>query len=200
MIAQPRKKRKLEKRDSIQRKKTVIRVAVIGGIFIVLLTVFLLWFGKNYTGPFGIQKTIDSMAVLPLKNLTEKTQLDPFADRMNEALIDELVKTGKFRHIPPSTSVMVYKAAPKRIAEISRELDVEAALEWTMVLDKGQLLISLKLIEGKREQTVWNNIYAIDMGDSLSMGVVRAPTETTELVETIVKDIVVQIREEESPS
>jgi serine/threonine-protein kinase len=196
-IAKPKKKRKLEKRDRIQRNKTLIRGAVIGSIFIVLLIVFLLWFGKNYTGQFRIKKPINSMAVLPLKNLTEKTELDSFADRMTEALIDELAKTGTFRRIPPSTSVMVYKTAPKRITEISRELDVEAVIEWTMVLDKNQLLISLKLIEGRKEQTVWNNIYAIDMQDSLSMGVVRAPAGTSELADTIVKDIIAKITDKD---
>jgi serine/threonine protein kinase len=199
-IAQPKKKRKLVKRDGILQKKTLIRGAVIGSIIIVFLIVFLLWFGKNYTGQFGIQKPINSIAVLPLKNLTEKTELDSFADRMTEALIDELARTGSFRRIPPSTSVMVYKAAPKRITEISRELDVEAVIEWTMVLDKSQLLISLKLIEGRKEQTVWNNIYTIDMQDSLSMGVVRAPAGTTELAETVVKDLMVHISEEDMPS
>ncbi len=188
-IAPPKKKRKLEKKDALQQKKSLIRWAVIGSIFMVVLTVFLLWFGKNYTEPFGIPTSVNSMAVLPLKNLTEKAELDAFADRMTEALIDALAKTGLFRHIPPSTSVMVYKAVPKRITEISRELKVKAVIEWTMVLDKNQLLISLKLIEGRQEQTVWNNIYAIDMRDSLSRGVVRAPADTEELLNTIVKDI-----------
>ncbi len=192
----PKKKRKHERRDAIRRKVNLIRRPVIGSVLTVLLIVILFWIGKNYTGLFGIQKSINSMAVLPLKNLTEKTELDSFADRMTEALIDELAKTGKFRHIPPSTSMMVYKTVPKRVTEISRELEVEAVIEWTMVLDKNQLLISLKLIEGRREQTVWNKVYAIDMQDSLSMGVVRAPTETTELVTTVVNDIIVQIREE----
>ena len=192
-IVKPKKKRKLEKRDVIRRKKTLIRGAVIGGILIVLLMVFLLWFGKNYIGQFGIQKTINSMAVLPLKNLSGKTELDSFADRMTEALIDELAKTGTFRRIPPSTSVMQYRAAPKRITEISKELDVEAVIEWTMVLDKNRLLISLKLIEGKREQTEWDNIYTRDMQESLSMGILRVPAETIELVDTIVKDIIAHI-------
>ncbi len=192
-IVKPTKKGKLEKRDGIQWKKTLIRTAAIASVFIVLLMVILLWFGQNYIGPFGIQKTINSMAVLPLKNLTGKTELDSFADRMTEALINGLANTGTFRRIPPSTSVMQYKAAPKRITEISRELDVEAVIEWTMVLDKDRLLISLKLIEGKREQTVWNNIYPLDMQENLSMGVVRAPAETGELADTIVKDIIAHI-------
>jgi len=192
-IVKPKKMRELEKRDGIRWKKTLIRGVVIGSIFIVLLMVFLLWFGKNYIGPFGIPKTINSMAVLPLKNLSGKTELDSFADRMTEALINGLAKTGTFRRIPPSTSVMQYKAAPKRITEISKELDVEAVIEWTMVLDKNRLLISLKLIEGKKEQTVWDNIYTQDMQENLSLGIIRAPAEIIEIADTVVKDIIAHI-------
>ncbi len=193
-IVKPKKKRKLGKRDVIQRKKILIRGAAISSICIVLLVVFFLLFGKNFKVQFGTQKTMDSLAVLPLKNLTGKTELDSFAERMTEALINGLAKTGAFRRIPPSTSVMQYKTAPKRITEISKELDVESVIEWTMVLDEKRLLISLKLIEGKREQTVWDNIYTRDMQkDLLSLGVVRAPAEALELVGTIVKDIIAQI-------
>lgn len=188
-IAKPKKKRGLTKQDAIQRKKILVRGAVIGSVFVVLLMVFLLWFGKNYMGQSGIQKTISSMAVLPLKNLTGSTELDSFSDTMTEALIDELAKTGTFSHIPPSTSVMSYKAEPKRITEISRELDVDAVIEWKMVWDKDRLVVSLKLIEGDKEKTVWDNSYAINMKEYLSVGIIRAPAEAYTIVNTIVKDI-----------
>ncbi len=200
-IVKPKKKRKIEKRDSIQRKRTLIRWAVIGGVFIVLLVVLFLWFGNRITGQFGIPKTLNSMAVLPLKNLTGETELDSFAERMTEALINGLAKAGTFHRIPPSTSVMPYKAAPKRITEISKELDVEAVIEWTMVLDKNRLLISLKLIEGKREQTVWDNIYTRDLQeDLLARGVIKAPAEAIELADTIVKDIIAHITAKDTSS
>jgi serine/threonine-protein kinase len=199
-VVKPKKKRKLEKRGGIQRKKNLIRGTVIASIFIVFLTVFLLWFGKNHIGQSGIQKTINSMAVLPLKNLTGETELDSLAERMTEALINKLTKTGAFHRIPPSTSVMQYKAAPKRITEISKELDVEAVIEWTMVLDKGRLLISLKLIEGKKEQTVWDNIYTQEIEEYVSLGIIRAPAETMELIDIVVKDIIVLITAEDKSS
>ena len=69
-----------------------------------------------------------------------------------------------------------------------------------MVLDKNRLLISLKLIEGKREQTVWDNIYTRDMQENLSMGVVRAPAGTVELADTIVKDIIAKITDKDMSS
>jgi TolB-like protein len=89
---------------------------------------------------------------------------------------------------------MSYKAEPKRITEISRELDVDAVIEWKMVWDKSRLLISLKLIEGKREQTVWDKIYIQNMQEgSISLGVLRVPAEAIELADTIVKDIIAYI-------
>ena len=199
-IVKPKTKKRLEMRDAVRRKIMMIRGGVIGSIVIVLLMVFFLWFGKNYIGQFAGPEAIDSLAVLPLKNLTGKTELDSFADRMTEALIDGLAETGKFSRIPPSTSVMQYKAAPKQVTKISKELDVEAVIEWTMVLENDQLQISLKLIEGHKEQVEWNNIYAIDMQEYLSMGIVRAPADIHELVTTILEDLIAHITAEDRPS
>ncbi|MGD8534896.1 MAG: hypothetical protein PVF66_03530, partial [Candidatus Aminicenantes bacterium] len=71
---------------------------------------------------------------------------------------------------------------------------------WKMVWDKSRLLISLKLIEGKREQTVWDSSYAIDIKEYLSVGSTRAPGETYALARTIVKDIIAHLTTEDTSS
>src|SRR5215475_12969921 len=74
---------------------------------------------------------IDSIAVLPLKNLSDDREQDYFADGMTEALITDLGKISALRVIS-RTSVMRYKDTKKALPEIARELQVDAMVEGTV--------------------------------------------------------------------
>jgi serine/threonine protein kinase len=186
-----RKPKKIAKPGEIIWKKAIFRGVWIGSVLIIIIMILLLLFGRHYLSQYKIQKTINSVAVLPLKNLSGDPSWDHFSDRMTEALINELIKTGTLRRVPPSTSVMQYKMAPRRVTEISRELDVEAVVEWSMVLYNDQVQISLKLIEGKREVPVWDQVYARDM-----LKVLRVQSE---LASVIAQEIIVQLTNREIP-
>ena len=64
-----------------------------------------------------------SIAVLPLRNLLGKPELDYFSDSMTSVLITSLAKQQNIRVIS-LTSAMAYKNVSKPIADIARELNV----------------------------------------------------------------------------
>ena len=71
---------------------------------------------------------IQSLAVLPLENLSRDPEQEYFADGMTEELITDLSKIGALRVIS-RTSVMHYKGTQKTVPEIARELNVDAVVE-----------------------------------------------------------------------
>ncbi|MGH9602674.1 MAG: protein kinase domain-containing protein [Terriglobales bacterium] len=71
---------------------------------------------------------IESLAVLPLQNLSGDPEQEYFADGMTEALIADLAKIGTLRVIS-RTSVMQYKGMWKPLPELARELKVYALVE-----------------------------------------------------------------------
>jgi TolB-like protein len=73
-------------------------------------------------------KRIESLAVLPLENLSGDASQDYFADAMTDELITELTKFSALRVIS-RTSAMQYKGARKPLPEIARELNVDAVIE-----------------------------------------------------------------------
>jgi TolB-like protein len=77
---------------------------------------------------------IDSIAVLPLENLSGSAEQEYFSDGMTDELIGEIAKIASLRVIS-RTSVMRYKggARTKSLQEIARELKVDAILEGTVV-------------------------------------------------------------------
>ena len=75
-------------------------------------------------GPDGIQ----SVAVLPLRNVSGDPEQEYFSDGMTEALITDLGKIGALRVIS-RTSVMRFKGTDTPLAEVARQLSVEAVVE-----------------------------------------------------------------------
>ncbi len=70
---------------------------------------------------------INSLAVLPLENLSGDASQNYFADGMTEALITDLAKVGALRVIARA-AVIQYKGARKPLREVGRELNVDAVL------------------------------------------------------------------------
>ena len=78
---------------------------------------------------------IDSIAVLPLQNLSGDPEQEYFADGMTEALMTDLAKIGALKVIS-RRSVMRYKGSDKPLVEIAEELDVDAIVEGSVLRDR----------------------------------------------------------------
>ena len=74
---------------------------------------------------------VRSLAVLPLENLSGDASQEYFADGMTDELITELAQISTLRVISRS-SVMTYKHLHKPLAEVARELDVQAVVEGSV--------------------------------------------------------------------
>jgi serine/threonine-protein kinase len=136
---------------------------------LVLLMLGLRWNGKKPRAPaIAVPGAIQSLAVLPLENLSGDPAQDYFADGMTDALITQLSQIRKLRVIS-RTSVMQYKRTQKTIGEISRDLNVDSVVEGSVVRDKNRVKISAKLIQTTVEQTLWADSYERDFTDVLAL-------------------------------
>ena len=136
---------------------------------LVLLVAGLRWSGrKPHTPPVGVPGAIQSLAVLPLENLSGDPAQDYFADGMTDALITELSQIRKLRVIS-RTSVMQYKRTQKTIGEISRDLNVDAVVEGSVLRASGRVRISAKLIQTSIEQSLWADSYERDATDVIAL-------------------------------
>jgi len=113
-------------------------------------------------------KPIQSIAVLPLENLSRDPDQAYFADGMTEELINELAKIGALRVIS-RTSAMRYKGAQKALPEIARELGVDAVIEGSVLRSGDRVRISAELIQGATDKTLWSNSYQREVRDVLSL-------------------------------
>jgi DNA-binding winged helix-turn-helix (wHTH) protein/TolB-like protein len=84
---------------------------------------------SNHVFPLPI---IQSIAVLPLENLSRDPQQEYFADGMTEELIKCLGKVSALRVIS-RTSVMQFKRTRKALPQIGQELNVDAVVEGSVL-------------------------------------------------------------------
>ena len=111
---------------------------------------------------------VRSLAVLPLQNLTGDPTQDYFADGMTDELIAQLGQIRALRVIS-RTSAMDYKNAHKSLADIARELGVQAIVEGSVVSSGPRVRISAQLIRVPDDEHIWGNSYEGDLRDTLKL-------------------------------
>src|SRR3984893_13996664 len=112
--------------------------------------------------------SVGSVAVLPLTNLSHDPEQEYFADGMTDELITDLAKISALRVIA-RTSVMQYKATQKPIAQIAKELGVDALVEGTVLRSGDKIRITAQLIHAPTEKHLWAESYERDLRDVLSL-------------------------------
>ncbi len=148
------------------------RAPLISGI--VVATTLALLFGFN-VGSWrdrllsrGGPPHIESIAVLPLENLSGDPSEEYFADGMTEALITDLGKIGALRVIS-RTSVMRYRGTKKPVPEIARELHVDAIVEGSVQRFGDRVRITANLLHATTDRHLWAESYERDMRDMLAL-------------------------------
>jgi len=101
---------------------------------------------------------IDSLAVLPLENLSRDPEQEYFADGLTDALITDLGQIVTLRVIS-RTSSMGYKRGRKPLPEIARELNVDAAVEGTVQRLGNSVRIRAQLVEARTDRHLWAESY-----------------------------------------
>jgi len=131
---------------------------------------------------------IQSLAVLPLENLSHDPEQDYFADGMTEALIGELSQIGPLRVISRN-SVMQYKGQRKPTPQIAKELNVDALVEGSVLRWGHRVRISAQLVQANPERNLWAKNYERDLIDVLAL--------QSEVARGIVEEIQVKLAPQE---
>lgn len=111
---------------------------------------------------------ITSLAVLPLRNLSNDREQEYFSDGMTDELITDLARFSSLRVIS-HTSVERYKNTKRSLPEIARELEVDAIVEGAVLRSNDRVRITAQLIDARSDQHLWADSYGGDLRDVLSL-------------------------------
>src|ERR1700730_6318050 len=111
---------------------------------------------------------IDSLAVLPLENLSGDPAQEYFSDGLTEELICAVARIASLRVIS-RTSVKPYKGALKSLPVIAKELRVDAIVEGTVVRSEQKVRITAQLIYAPDDRHLWSGRYERELHDILQL-------------------------------
>ncbi len=111
-------------------------------------------------------KAVNSLAVLPLVNMSGDASQDFFADGMTDELITQLGRISTLRVIS-RTSAMTYKSVQKPLATIARELNIDAVVEGSVLRSGERVRITAQLIRTSDDKNIWADSYEGEVRNTL---------------------------------
>jgi TolB-like protein/DNA-binding winged helix-turn-helix (wHTH) protein/lipoprotein NlpI len=147
-----------------------LRWAIVAVAAIVVLLVAVLAFRKG-TKPNAAsvpRAEFQSIAVLPLQNMSTDPAQEYFADGMTDEIITDLAKLAGPKVIS-RTSAMQYKGTHKSIPEIARELNVGAVVEGSVERSGERMRVRIQLIQASSDHHLWAESYDRQLSDVLQL-------------------------------
>ena len=152
---------RMRKVKLLKRRKTIL-YGLAAGVLIAVVTVMILVTGQA--------RAIASIAVLPLKNLTGSADLEYFVDGATDELIGALGQISGLKRVISRTSMMNYKETDLSLAEIAKELNVDAIVEGTVYEVSDSIRIRFQLIDAlPEEKNLWGETYERPLQEVLMM-------------------------------
>jgi len=150
--------------NSLRRRRIALAAAVIVVTLGTLITLNVAGLRDHITRRAAPK--IESIAVLPLENLSGDPAQENFADGMTEELITSLGKISVLRVIS-RTTVMHYKGTKKTLPEIARELNVDAIVEGTVSRSGNRVNVTTNLLQARADRHIWAESFEGDVQDIL---------------------------------
>jgi len=150
------------------RRLTKSYALLLTTVFAAVVISIALWLTRTGGVPTSAAPRLNSIAVLPLQNLSGDPSEEFFVDGMTDQLITDLAKLGSLRVIS-RTSVMRYKGTRESLPEIARELNVDAIVEGSVVRSGQRVRVTAQLIKAPTDQHLWADSYDRDRGDILKL-------------------------------
>jgi len=111
---------------------------------------------------------VHSVVVLPFQNLSGDPSQDYLADGITEELVTDLAQIHALRVIS-RTSAFTYKGSKKNLAEIARELDVDAVVEGSVARSGERIRVTAQLIAASNDAHIWAQTYEGSFTDLLDL-------------------------------
>jgi eukaryotic-like serine/threonine-protein kinase len=138
----------------------IVAVALVG----VIITVGYFALASRRSSGAG---QINSIAVMPFTNASGNKDVEYLSDGLTDSLIFRFSQLPNLK-VSPTSSVMRYKVTPKDVADIARELEVDAVLTGRLMQVGDNLGISVQLIDARTQKLVWAEQYDRKMADLLA--------------------------------
>lgn len=145
------------------RQRSTLKIAIFATLVVILVAGGVI--GYRSIRPSG-SGTLNSIAVLPFENRSGSADADYLSDGLTDSLIFRFSQLPNLK-VSPTSSVMHYKGSPTDVAQIAKELDVDAVLSGRLSQVGDSLTISVQLVDARTKKVVWAEQYDRKLADLL---------------------------------
>lgn len=163
-------------------RKAILSAAVAAAVCLTILGVFFFLPFNGIKNAETSPAQFDSIAVLPLKNLSNRPESEIFSEGLTESLISELSKIQGLKVISRN-SVFVFKNRDADPREIGRRLGAAAVLEGSLRENGEKLRIEVRLVNTANGQILWS-------GDNYE----RTAGDVFEIQDDIARNVAARLR------
>jgi TolB-like protein/Tfp pilus assembly protein PilF len=110
---------------------------------------------------------IQSIAVMPFVNASGNADVEYLSDGLTDSLIFRFSQLPNVK-VSPTSSVMRLKNTTKDVADVARELNVDAVLTGRLMRAGDDLSISVQLIDARTQKLIWAEQYDRKMADLMA--------------------------------
>jgi serine/threonine protein kinase/tetratricopeptide (TPR) repeat protein len=178
----PRKARTGLSRGKILGLKKIHAYAVLGSLIVLFALAMILLIPER-------GRAYESIAVLPLENLSGDPQQEYFSEGVHEALITHLGEVGGLKRVIARSSVMRLRGTKEPLSKVARELNVDALITGAVLRSGDRVRVTAQLIDPKTEAQLWAQSYERDLRDILAL--------QNDIVSAITREIKVQLTPQE---
>jgi TolB-like protein/Flp pilus assembly protein TadD len=142
---------------------------VLGALLAALVTFDVGSLRRTLARAFTGESPIQTLAVLPLENLSGDPAQDYFADGMHEALITDLARLKGLKRVIARGSVMRFRKTDRPMSEVARELEVDGLVTGAVLRSGDRVRVTAQLVDGSSETQVWAASYERELRDVLAL-------------------------------
>lgn len=155
--------------QKIERRPLPARYWFASSLVLALLTATAFLF-YHYTASrrIGAQPPIQSIAVLPLENLSNDPEQEYFAEGMTEQLITDLSYAKSLRVLSRSSTIG-FKGSRLSVPKIAEQLHVDALIEGTVLRANGRIRVTIRLTAANPERQIWAASYERSVSDAITL-------------------------------
>jgi TolB-like protein/DNA-binding winged helix-turn-helix (wHTH) protein/Flp pilus assembly protein TadD len=138
------------------------------GVLALALVMTLVFSRRTLSGWFGARRTIQSVAVLPLINLSDDPEQEYFADGITEQLITDLSYAKPLRVLSRSSTI-AFKGSHLSVPQMADQLHVDALIEGTVLRENDTVRVTVRLTAARPERQLWAASYERKVSDAITL-------------------------------
>lgn len=151
------KERRFASLRRIRRRKRLVYGTAASVVLLAAALTSQLYFSRS--------TAMDSIAVLPLENLSDDADQEYLVDGITGDLITGLSRVRGFKKVISRLSMMQYKGTQRSLKEIARDLGVRVVMAGTLQRMDGRVKLGVELIDAATGQNLWSESYERNVGE-----------------------------------